>query len=87
MATECAWQEGGTSKMKLISFTAELWQQPQQIGQRTVFIINGEKCVKVEHNSVSDVVELTSTQEEADTQILLNAKHVVENYSSAIIFA
>uniref|UniRef100_UPI00358F38F6 uncharacterized protein n=1 Tax=Myxine glutinosa TaxID=7769 RepID=UPI00358F38F6 len=80
----------GESKMKLISFILTQWQQPQrrqQLAQRTVYFTSGEKCFKLNSDSVSDVADLASTQEEADTRILLHAKNASGNYSSIIIVA
>ncbi|KAI3381643.1 hypothetical protein SNEBB_009797, partial [Seison nebaliae] len=76
--------------MKLIDFILEQWKQPQrreQLAQRTVFFTSGEKCFKLSSNSVSEVAELASTHEEADTRILLHAKHASGNYSAIVIVA
>ena len=80
----------GTSKMNLISFILEQWRQPQrrqQLSQRTVYFTSGEKRFKLSSNSVSEVTELENTHEEADTRILLHAKHASGNYSSIVIVA
>jgi len=82
----------GVSKMKLVSFIFEQWQQPQQRQQldlRTLYITSGERCLKISSTSVSDVAELSSSQEEADTKILLHAKHAsgTGEFSSIIVAA
>ena len=80
----------GVSKMNLIAFILEQWQQPQKrqlLGLTTLFITSREKCFRINSDSVSGVTELKTTQEEADTRILLHAKHVPDDYSSIIIAA
>ena len=80
----------GASKTKLISFILTQWQQPQsrqQLGQRTVFFTSGKKCFQLQRDSLSEVAELASSQEEADTRILLHAKHAAGNYSAIVVVA
>ena len=87
----------GESKMKLVSFILKLvsfileqWQQPQnreKLGQKTLFFTSGQNCSKINSNATPEVPELVSTQEEADTRILLHAKHASNNYSAIVVVA
>ena len=45
------------------------------IGQKTLFVTCGQKCWRIGQMGASLVNDLKSSQEEADTRILLHAKH------------
>ena len=80
----------GTSKMKLIGFILEQWKQPnyrEQLAQKTVYFTSGDVCFKLSRSSVSEVSELASSHEEADTRMLLHAKHASANYKAIVIVA
>ncbi|KAH3693417.1 hypothetical protein DPMN_080849 [Dreissena polymorpha] len=58
--------------------------------RRRIFFVSGEKCIclssedGVKTNAVQ-VHELYSSQEEADTRIMLHLKHAAEEYSNKTI--
>ena len=74
--------------MKLISFLGEQFQNEQyrkQLGQKQIYITDNEECVKVSSTGWHNAPELYSTQEEADTRLLLYARHARLNGISSII--
>jgi len=80
----------GASKTKLIQFIVEQWQEPhrrQKLGEKTMYVTSGETCTKITCDEAVEVVELKTSQEEADTRILLHAKHASSDVSSIVIIA
>ena len=56
------------------------------IGQKTLFVTCGQKCWRIGQMAASLVNDLKSSQEEADTRILLHAKHASDQgYTSVIV--
>ena len=47
--------------------------------------VDGDKVVKVTSVNLTDVIELCSNQEEADTRIILHAKYAADNDATTII--
>ena len=75
------------NKTELVAFIAKEWQQlPSRVllGSKTLYVTHGEDCIRITAQSVEDVPELKSTQEEADTRLLLHAKHAAGTGLSAI---
>ena len=89
----------GQNKNSLIKFFKDYWSRPSNASRHKladkemapspphVDATCGAKCYKVTANSVQDVVELSSEQEEADTRLLLHAKHAVTPHVKAIIIS
>ena len=79
----------GTSKTKLVQFIAEDWQErlSKNLGTKTLYITSGEKCYKITVDGSEEVGDLKSTQEEADTRMVLHASHAAKNYDSVTIAA
>lgn len=78
------------SKMKLISFLAKMWQEPhvrRTLGEKLLYVTCDDLCYKIHHEEVTEEIELRSTQEEADTRVILHAKHAAAYMSSVIIVA
>ncbi len=82
----------GSSKSKesLIAFVFEVWQKPesqQRLGSKELYITCKEKCARVTTTEAVLCSELRSTQEEADTRLLLHAQHALQNgcHSTMII--
>ena len=66
------------NKTMLIEFITEEWKSTESksmIGQKTLFVTCGQKCWRIGKMGASLVNDLKSSQEEADTRILLHAKH------------
>ena len=80
----------GQNKNSLIKFFNDYWSRPSsqhKLADKELYITCGAKCYKVTANSVQDVVELSSEQEEADTHLLLHAKHAATPHVKAIIIS
>ena len=76
------------NKTELLAFMAQEWQQlPYQalLESKTLYVTHGEGCIKITGQSVEDVPELKSRQEEADIRLLLHAKHAASSGISAAI--
>ena len=76
------------NKMKLISFLGEQFKSEQyqkQLAQKELYITDNEKCFKLSSAGWHRVPELNSAQEEADTRLLLHARHAGLNGISNII--
>ena len=77
------------NKTMLIEFITEDWKSNESksmIGQKTLFVICGQKCWRIGQMGASLVNDLKSSQEEADTGILLHAKHASDQgYTSVIV--
>ena len=73
----------------LIEFITEEWKSNESksmIGQKTLFVTCGQKCWRIGQMGVSLVIDLKSSQEEADTRIHLHAKHASDQgYTSVIL--
>ena len=80
----------GQNNNSLIKFFNDYWSKPSsrhELSDKELYITCGAKCYKVTANSVQDVVELSSEQEEADTRLLLHAKHAATPHVKAIIIS
>ena len=73
----------------LIELITEEWKSNESksmIGQKTLFVTCGQKCWRIGQMGASLVNDLKSSQEEADTRILLHAKHASDQgYTSVIV--
>ena len=82
--------QNGQNKNSLIKFFNDYWSKPSsrhKLADKELYIACGAKCYKVTANSVQEVVELSSEQEEADTRLLLHAKHAATPHVKAIIIS
>lgn len=77
------------NKTSLILFLTEEWTSvcyKQMIGYKDMYVTSGEDCWKSTSDECHKVVELSSTQEEDDTLILLHVKHAAdEGYKTVIV--
>ena len=78
------------SKAKLINFFATDWQENQerraQLQGKVIFVTSEERCFRISTTAVSEVNDLQSMHEEADTRLLLHANHAAESgYKSVIL--
>ena len=70
------------SKTALIKFLCQAWrnyQYPEKLGSKLLFITRGNQCFKVTKDGSEVVDELATSQEEADTCMLLHTKHASSN--------
>ena len=68
-----------SSKSKLIAFLAHDWKSTQirdKLGSKVMYMTCMEKCFKLTKETAEEVDELKTSQEEADTRILLYAKQI-----------
>ena len=78
------------SKTKLVEFLVSRWKETifrQKLNDKVMYVTLGKKCFQIMKDATSDVSELCSEQEEADTRMLLHAKHAALTSSSVIIVA
>lgn len=72
----------GENKASLISFLVREWQSAVYLdilGDKDLYVTEGERCFLLKASEAGmvrmEVPQLNSTQEEADTRMLLHAKH------------
>ena len=61
---------------------AESWKAEKsrsQLGHTTLIATSDEKCFKIAKTEVTEVEELTSSHEEADTWVVIYARHAAES--------
>jgi len=66
------------NKKSLIKFLTNEWKQEkyrQKLLDKTLFIACEDVCIKLSRDGEESVPELGSTQEEAETRLLLHASH------------
>lgn len=78
------------NKQNLIRFLLAQWQSQQyskMLCNRVVYFVCDDKCLRISSDglvvSAVEVAELQSTQEEADTRIILHAIHVAKSSDQA----
>ena len=78
-----------TSKTALIKFLCQAWRNdpyPERLGRKLLFITCEKQCFKVPKDGSEVVGKLSSSQEEADTRMLLLAKYVSSSYKIIVVF-
>ena len=80
----------GSSKNKtaLIEFLFEHWQKEDYrnlLGNKEMYLACEEVCVRITVDSVTNIEELSCTHEEADTRMILHAKHAADNNYGAVV--
>ena len=79
------------NKTSLIKFLVEEWKRPEhrdKLQVKTLYVTCEEVCFKITKDQWEEVTQLRSSQEEADTRMLLHALHAAESgYKAAIIIA
>jgi len=76
------------SKSNLIKFLTQDWQKQSlrvKLRNKVMYVTRERKCFRVTEDAWSEVESLYSTQEEANTRILLHAKHAEEESTAVII--
>ena len=67
-----------SNKASLVKFLVEEWREPtyqKKLQDKLLFVTCDEVCYKISKENWEEVTELKSTQEEADTRMLLHAFH------------
>ena len=73
------------SKNIFTDFLAESWKEQkfrEKLGRKCMFVT--DRCIKLTESGWQEIDNLQSTQEEADTRILLHAKHTAETIPAVI---
>ena len=68
-----------SNKTELVKFFVTEWETygfTYKLGNRSLFVTHDEDCWKLQSSSVSFVPELKCSYEEADTRMILHAKHI-----------
>ena len=81
----------GRNKEELINFLYMSWCEcdPQVLGDITLYVTHKNLCHKIKSIDnlviVTEVHELASDHEEADTRLILHASHALQNYQNITI--
>ena len=76
----------GKNKEELIRFLVRRWKtKTSVIGNKKLYIAFDEECIRIDGGRAESVPQLQSNQEEADTRMLLHAKHLSETYARVVI--
>ena len=79
------------NKASLIQFLANKWKGPkhrEKHNDKTLYVKCEEVCFRISNNQWEEVVEPKSSQEEADTRMLLHAPHAANSgYKAVVIIA
>ena len=76
----------GDNKMELIRFLVNRWRTNSSVQVSIpLYIANEDKCICINATGSHFATELESNQEEADTRMLLHAKHASQTINNIII--
>ena len=84
----------GKNKEAIISFLIDCWRElkSEHLSGCTLYVTRNEKCVKLSPGSsastivlATEVAELESDHEEADTRLVLHAKHASDSGFSVVV--
>ena len=76
------------SKTKLIEYLVESWKEEdsrQLLGNTSLVVNSGEQCYLITKERVTEIAELRSIQEEADTRMMIHIKHATSKFGKVII--
>ena len=76
------------AKTSVIKFLCDEWKKPSyltKLGDKVMYIACQEDCVKIDREGTLHIPELATSQEEADTWILLHAKHASPDHESITV--
>ena len=74
------------NKTELIKFTVEEWKNKSHLlNDKLLYVTCEEKCFMISDGNLSTEAHLDSTQEEADTRLLLHAHDASVNYHNIVI--
>ena len=71
-----------------IKFIASEWKKQEYlevIGNKILFVTDGQKVFNIREGTVIDIPELESNHEEADTRMLLHTQHASQQYQKIVI--
>ena len=76
------------NKNSLVEFFVSQWKNAEsrlKIGQKTIYVTSRSDVYKINDTVVERVLQLQSNHEEADTRMLLHAKHASFTYPKVLI--
>ena len=79
----------GQNKEQLINFICDQWKQSellQLIGDKMFYVTSINQCYRLFNNQSSVVSDLECCHKEADTRLLLHAKHASNEYNHIVIY-
>ena len=83
--------QNGENKNSLIKFFNDYWRKPPSreklLANKELYTTCGTKCYKLTADTVQEVIELSSEQEEADSRLLLHAKHAATPHVKVVIIS
>ena len=77
-----------SAKTAIIKFLCDEWKKPSyltKLGGKVMYITCQEDCFKIDREGTTSIPELATPQEEADTRILLHAKHASPDHEAFIV--
>jgi len=81
--------QNGQNTISLIKFFNDYWGKPpsrEKLANKELYTTCGTKCYKLTVDTLQEVIELSS-QQEADTHLLLHAKHAATPHVKAVIIS
>ena len=78
------------TKNGLTKFLAESWKTEKsrdQLRHTTLIVTSGEKSFKITKAEVAEIEELNSSYEEADTRLVIHARHAAQSFPEVIIIS
>ena len=76
------------NKTSLIAFLVKEWKKTEhrgKLGDRELFVTDLENCYCITEGTTHEVPDLMSSQEEADTRLLLHANHAAKSGCKAVV--
>lgn len=78
------------NKTSLIEFLLHEWMKPRSLdslGDKVLFVTCGSKCYKLKADTSQEVPDLETSQEEADTRIMLHAVHAANDGNTSVVIS
>ena len=76
------------SKTKLIEYLVESWKEEDSrklLGNTSLVANSGDQCYLITKERVTEIAELRSTQEEADTRVMIHINHAALKFDKVVI--
>jgi len=80
--------DSSNNKSSLISFLVDEWKSKvnrEKLSNKTLYVTNKEACYRIGPEGWEDITDLTSSQEEANTRMLLHTLHASKQGHKSII--
>ena len=60
-------------------------RQREKLGDVILMVTSGERCFRFKKDDVTEITELRSTQEEADTRMMIHVKHAATSNQNVVV--